>query len=374
MNEHISVKLWVIKFCLKIIYPKYNSYTFLVFLAIKFRLSYHKRVLAQKGIDMFGLRTVPPHVEWHLLKQNLEVNLPILQHKCLVISKEQFIQLSAENLFFIDNGVLWLALKLTSDIKRNYKEKQNSESKDSITVRYNLDFLTSELHKKLWSDKKSSSLEYIRIVPVVGSRLVQSDVAMTSENELYNILSSFGLSNCKEVTVSFHTIPSLQYAPSIAENAEVSLIVNEYDLSNEFIKEVLSNHFEIPKLVSLNDVFSIELTQEITSKYHCKYLDLVQTTGKLYFKCRKLNGRRDSEIEKHNENIIRSFFIVRGVTQLNLGENIHVTKPRDEFFKPQLTNENMQVLHLCPTGLRQKFDQIQETINPFITGEISKLL
>ncbi|KAJ8714091.1 hypothetical protein PYW08_007711 [Mythimna loreyi] len=32
------------------------------------------------------------------------------------------------------------------------------------------------------------------------------------------------------------------------------------------------------------------------------------------------------------------------------------------------------MLHLCPTGLKHKFDQIQETIYPFLTGEMNELM
>ncbi|XP_063367497.1 peroxisomal ATPase PEX6 [Cydia amplana] len=373
MNERITVQLWIIKFCLKLIYPKYNYYTFLVFLAVKFRLSYQRRVLDKKDIDMFQLRTIPAHVRWHLLKECAEENLPVLQHKCVFISKEDFLQFSAENLFYIDDGVLWLALKLTPDIKSKYKGKQNNIDKDNVLIKYNLNFLTSELHKKLWMDDRSASLDHIRIVPVVGSTLVQKDIALTSENEMYNILSSFGLLHCRDISISFHTIPSLEHAPSIAETAEVSLVVNDYDLSNDFVKVVLSNHFELPKLVSLNDIFSIELKPEVTSKYHYKYLDLVQAVGKLYFKCSKIDGRKDLEV-KYNSKVIQTFFIVKGVTHLNLGENIHALKPQDEFFKSQVTgNNNLQILQSCPTGLRHKFEQIQDAISPFVTGEIGDL-
>lgn len=373
MNDRITVQLWVIKFCLKVIYPKYNYYTFLVFLAVKFRLSYQRKVLAKKDIDMFKLKTIPTHVRWHLCKEYAVENLPVLQHKCVFISKEVFLQLSAENLFYIDNGVLWLALKLTPDIKSKYKTTQKNIDRDNVLIKYNLNFLTSELHKKLWMDNRSGSLDYIRIVPVVGSTLVQKDIALTSENEMYNILSSFELLHCRDISISFHTIPSLELAPSIAETAEVSLVVNEYDLSNDFVKEVLSNHFELPKLVSLNDIISIELTPDVTSKYHYKYHDLVQAVGKLYFKCNKIDSRKNIEV-KYNSKVIQSFFIVKGVTHLILGENIHAIKSKDEFFKSQATdNINLQMLQLCPTGLRQKFEQIQDAISPFVTGEISDL-
>ncbi|XP_063831279.1 peroxisomal ATPase PEX6 [Ostrinia nubilalis] len=370
MNEQTSKKLWVIKFCLKIIYPKFNYQTFLVFLAIKHRINYNKKI-RQKDMNGYAVNTISTNALRFLIQDYLDDNLPVLLHKCYVISREEFIQLSSENLFYIDNGVLWLAIKLTPESKKKYGGKNNKS--DSL-FKHNLNFMTSEIHKKLWSDKSCDRLDNIKIVPVVGSKLVGDTVAFTTENEQYSLLSSFGLKNYSDIKVSFHPVPSLECAPKIAATAEVSLVVNDYDLSNDFIKEVLSNYFEIPKLVSLNDVFSIDLTPNNTTKYHYKYLDLVENTCKLYFKCKKLDSANAAEEEKKDslkvaDNVIKPYFIVKGVTQLSLGENVHTLKPKDEFFK--LTEPAL--LSMCPSGLKEKFKQIQETIAPFLTGELNDL-
>lgn len=325
----------------------------------------------------FALKSVPSHVQRALVRDYLEHNLPVLQHKCIVISREEFIQLSSENLFYVDNGVLWLALKLTPKTKKKYQNKSNKNKNENI-FRQSLNFMASEIHKKLWSEAPINSLENIKIVPIVGSKLVGANVALTTENELYSLLTSFGLNNYEDIEVSFHPVPALECAPKIAATAEVSLVVNDYCfLSNDFIKELLSNHFEFPKLLSVNDVFSIDLTPSNTGKYHFKYLDLVENNAKLYFKCNKL----DDSITLNNEgsptlenNIIKPYFLVKGVTQLTLGENVHVLKPKDEFFNVKDSfKRNPPLLDLCPSGLKEKLCQIQESIVPFLTGDLSKI-
>lgn len=372
MNNQILFKLWVLKFCLKVIYPKYNFYTFVIFLAIRYRI-YHKKLLSYRTMNKFTVKTAPSHVIRQIVQEHLDDNLPVLLQKCIIISREQYIQLCAENLFYLDNGVLWLAMKITQEVKNKYKRTKEIPKHNSL-LKYNLGFMTTEIHKKLWNIDSSNSLDNIRIVPVVGSKLVEDDIALTMENECYNIICSYGLNNCQDITVSFHPIPTIDKSPKIAANAEVSLILNDYDLSNDFVKEVLSNHFETPKLVNVNDVFSVELTSNVTTKYHYKYLDLVESAGKLYFKCRKITSDINSVKTKENsENIVQPFFIVKCVTQLTLGENIHSLKPKDEYFKPQDFDKSMSFLQLCATGLKEKFDQIQETISPFLTGEISKI-
>lgn len=326
-------------------------------------------------MNKFTVKTAPSHIIRQIVLEHLDDNLPVLLHKCIIISREQYIQLCAENLFYLDNGVLWLAMKVTPDIKRKYN-KTKEIPKQNILLKYNLGFMTTEIHKKLWNNDNSNNLDNIRIVPVVGSKLVPEDIALTMENELYNIFSSYGLNNWQDITVSFHPVPTIEKSPKIAATVEVSLIVNDYDLSNDFVKEVLSNHFETPKLVNVNDVFSIDLTPNVTAKYHYKYLDLVESAGKLYFKCRKITSDVDSiKTEEVSEKIIQPFFIVKCVTQLTLGENIHTLKPKDEYFKPlDFDKKSMCFLQLCPTGLKEKFEQIQETISPFLTGEISKII
>ncbi|XP_047033693.1 peroxisome assembly factor 2 [Helicoverpa zea] len=370
MNEQTSRKLWVLKFCLKVVYPKYNYYYFLVFLAIKYRIWCQRRNSDREDMDTFEVKTIPSHLVKSLITERLEENLPVLIDKCIVISKEQFIQLGSENLFYLDNGVLWVALKLAPEERKKHREKKN-ENKE---IQFNLHFMTSELHKKLWADSAQTSVDNIRIVPIVGSKHVSENIAFTNENEFYNILSCFGMNACRDFCVTFHPVPNLDSSPKIAAAAEVSLIVNDYDLANDFIKEVLSNHFEIPKLVSTNDIFSIDLTPETTAKYHYKYLDLVQSTGRLYFKCKKLcSDVAEINTEAKNK-LVQAFFVVKGVTQLTLGENVHSIKPKDEFFKPQINEGLKNILALCPTGLRQKFEQLQDTILPFLTGEIDDLL
>lgn len=328
-------------------------------------------------MDKFTVKSAPAHIMRQIVQEHLDDNLPVLLNKCIIISREQYIQLSAENLFYLDNGVLWLAMKLTPDIKRKYKNRKKIP-KENAFLKYNLGFMTSEIHKKLWTIDSSNNVDNLRIVPVIGSRLAQDDVALIIENELYNIMSSFDLINSQDITVSFHPVPSIENSPKIAAIAEVSLIVNDYDLSNEFVKEVLSNYFETPKLINVNDVFSIDLTPTVTAKYHYKYLDLVESAGKLYFKCNKVSSDIDSkdtkETQENSKRVIQPFFIVKGVTQLTLGENIHTLKPKDEYFKPQeLDRTSMHYLQLCPTGLKEKFHQIQEAISPFLTGEISMI-
>lgn len=369
MNEQTTRKLWVIKFCIKVVYPKYNYYCFLVFLAIKYRIWCQRRNPNRKAMDCFEVKTIPLHLVKALIKERLEDNLPVLMNKCIIISKEQFIQLGSENLFYLDNGVLWVALKLTPDERRKHQEKKNS----SKQIQFSLHFMSSELHKKLWTDTAQNCVDNIRIVPIVGSKHISENMAFTNENEFYNITSCFGLNFCKDISVTFHPVPSLDSSPKIAAAAEVSLIVNDYDLANNFIKEVLNNHFETPKLVSTNDIFSVDLTPDMTAKYHYKYLDLVQSTGRLYFKCKKLCSDVAEINNEPKDNIVYTFFIVKGVTQLTLGENVHSLKPKDEFFKPQQNKCMKKMLHLCPTGLKYKFDQMQETIHPFLTGEMSKV-
>lgn len=368
MNEQILRKLWVIKFCLKVVYPKYNYYTFLVFLAIKYRIQYQKRNLNLKNMDIFEVKTIPLNTAKLLVKDILEENFPVFVNKCIIISKEQFIQLASENLFYIDNGVLWLVLKLPSQEKLKHKERSSSNNE----TRFNFHFMTSELHKKLWNDTTTSQVNNLRVVPVVGSKCVSQNVAFTNESEYHNIISCFGLNMAKDITVSFHPMPNLDSSPKIAALAEASLVVNEYDLENDFIKEVLNNHFNTPKLMTINDIFSIELTPEITAKYHYKYLDLVGSAGRLYFKCKKLSSDVNDINDSTRDNTVPAFFIIKGVTQLTLGESIHNLKPKDEYFKIH-QNPNLQMLHLCPAGLQHKFNQMQEAIQPFLTGEMSNV-
>ncbi|RVE43915.1 hypothetical protein evm_011426 [Chilo suppressalis] len=326
-------------------------------------------------MNNYTIKTIPDYIQRLLIKDYVEYNLPIVMHRCIIISREEFIQLSSENLFYVDNGVLWLALKLTPKIRKKYEHKRSNTKYLNPFIK-SLDFVTSEIHKKLFSDHTQNELEAIRIVPIIGSKSVKDNSALTTEQEYRNIVSTFGLGNYDDIQVSFHPVPSFQCSPKIAAAAEVCLVINEYDLSNDFIKEVLSNYFETPKLLSENDIFSIDLTPNITTKYHHKYLDLVETTTKLYFKCKKISEGEDQQSDKAlNENVIKPYFIVKGVTQLTLGENLHLIKPKDEYLSPKVTfhMNNMHLLSLCPTGLKQKFNQMQEIILPFLTGDINEL-
>lgn len=367
MKKEDFSKLWVLKLCLKILYPKFNINTFLVFLAIKSRYYINRGFLTGNKMSDFTIKTLPKNILGSLLEDLIQnENLPVLSHKCIVISKDQFIQLTVENFFYKDNGVLWVIMKLASETKKIHKDIGHRATN---SLKYNLNFVTSEIHKKLWTDTKPQ-IENERIVPVVGSNLVPENMAYTNEDEYLNILSTFGLDNKTNIDISFHPINCFEYSPKIAAAAEVNLVVNEYDLENDFLKEVLSNHFEIPKVICPNDIISIDLTPKILSKYNYKYLDLVESTGKIYFKCKKLQAEGGTT-SKFN-NIIPSFYIIKGVTQLTLGENTHAVKPKIQYFETHSLNHRHSI-HLCPDGLREKFDHMQETLNLFLNGDIGNL-
>lgn len=383
MNKQQSRQLWVIKFCLKVIYPKYNLSVFLVYLAIKYRIWWQRKLSGVNRMETYRFKTIPQTLANSLLKNTLEYYLPVFVDKCVIISKEQFIQLCSENLYYLDSGVLWLAIKLSSESKKKYKKKNCDiqNSKNDLTL------LTSEIYKLLWTDNNSDSLDNIRIVPVVGSHAVPEGKAFSTENEFYNISSTFGLRN-QDFEITFHPVPSLEYEPKMATSAEVSLVLNEYELSMEFLREVLGNYFESPKALSVNDVFSIELSAEITGHHLYKYQDLVSSAGKVYFKCKSLTFEEKTDSQKdplennksalpntntkEYKNILRTYFIAKSVTQLSMCESLHMLKPKDEFFTIH-SSENSKLLHQCPTGLRDKFDKIQETIMPFLNGDISMI-
>ncbi|CAH2231683.1 jg2341 [Pararge aegeria aegeria] len=321
-------------------------------------------------MHVYKIKCLPKNIITSIVKDYVEEeNMFVLSHKCILIPIDQFIQLSVENFFYKDNGVLWVIMKLAPDMKRKCKDKNKIEKDNSL--KYNLDFLTSEIHKKLWTNSDPQAMENERIVPLIGSKLVHEDTVYANEDEFLSIATSFGLDYNTDIEVSFHPITSFEYSPKIAAVAEVSLIVNEYDLENDFLKEVLSNHFEIPKIVSINDVIGIELTPSIMSKYSYKYLDMIESTKKLYFICRKLQG--DETVSKVKNKIVKTYYIVKGVTQLTLAENAHTTKPKIRYLEIQNSVGNLYKLHLCPDGLRDKFNQIQEAINPFLSGEIDEL-
>ncbi|XP_045502518.1 peroxisome assembly factor 2 [Colias croceus] len=363
MEKDYTNKLWVIKYCIKILYPKFNFYIFMAFLAIKFRY-YQNKNINNKRRNMFNLQSRPESILKSIIKEQVSENyLQILGQKCIIIPKDEFIDLCVENFFYVDNGVLWVTLSLTAEEKKRHKTDNNMDR----FLKFSLG--TSELHKKLWSGFVDS-VDNVRIVAVVGSKLLEENTAYTSESELHNIIASFGLKNTNNIEIDFHPMQTFEMSPKIAATAEVNLIVNDYNLDNDFVKEVLSNYFEKPKLVSVNDTISIDLTPEVTVKYHYKYLDLIESSGKVVFKCSKLSNKNDDE--NTQENVIKTFYIVKGVTQLSLGDNTHAVRPKNEFYSLP-GNDSLSITHSCPLGLKGIFNDIQETVLPFLTGDINTL-
>ncbi|CAG4957484.1 unnamed protein product [Colias eurytheme] len=313
---------------------------------------------------MFNLQSRPESILKSILKEHVSENyLQILGQKCIIIPKDEFIDLCVENFFYVDNGVLWVTLSLTPEEKKRHKTDNNIDK----FLKFSLG--TSELHKKLWSGFVDS-VDNERIVAVVGSKLLEENTAYTSESELHNIIASFGLKNTNNIEIAFHPMQTFEMSPKIAATAEVNLIVNDYNLDNDFVKEVLSNYFEKPKLVSVNDIISIDLTPEVTVKYHYKYLDLIESSGKVVFKCSKLSIKNDDE--NTQENVIKTFYIVKGVTQLSLGDNTHAMRPKNEYYSLP-GNDSLSTTHSCPLGLKGIFNDIQETVLPFLTGDINTL-
>ncbi|XP_050674959.1 peroxisomal biogenesis factor 6 [Leptidea sinapis] len=364
MERPLITKLWVIKFCLKVVYPKFNCNIFLVYLAIKYRYQQSKKIVS----NMHQLNTLPLNILKSILTENIpEKYVSILLHKCIIISKDTFIDLCVENFFYVDNGVLWVTLSLKPALKA--KRKAEGSARNDVLSRYNLNLVTAEIHKKLWTERSIESPENVRVVPVVGSKLIQDNEAYTSETEFNNIQTSLGL-KYSPIEIIFQPMKSFNLSPKIAASAEVSLVVYENDLHNDFLKEILSNYFEMPKLVCIGDIICIDLTPELTREFHYKYLDLVESSGRVYFKCTKISGE-DGSCETP-ANTIKAFYVVKSVTKLSLGDNVHTARPKDQYYTLDTKNA-LRAFHTCPLGLREKFNQIQETIQPFITGEINDL-
>ncbi|XP_068618960.1 peroxisomal ATPase PEX6 isoform X2 [Battus philenor] len=383
MKEQTSFQLWVTKFCIKVIYPKLNPYIFLVYLAVKSNNLLSKSAAVSKKMSNLTLKTIPSYITKYIVKEeSSESILNVSLHKCIIISQANFLELSVENIFYRDNKILWVALKLIPEERKKYEEKRIKEISNSSPFKYGFNLQTSEIHKNLWTGNITDNFAYSRIVPVIPSPYLHDGTALVSENEFYNILSSIGIDNIvniSEVGISFHPVPTFDCAPKIASVAEVCVIVNDFDLSNDFIKEVLNNYFEEPRLVSENDLITVYLNASIMAKYHYKYLDLVESIGMLHFKCKMISSDVDIDISTTSaktalSNTVRAFYIVKGVTQLTLGENIHSMKPAHKYLKLQkLHSQHLNLVHICPTGLQEKFDQIQEAITPFLTKEINDL-
>ncbi|XP_041969433.1 peroxisome assembly factor 2 [Aricia agestis] len=370
MKKADTVQLWVLKFCLKLVYPKFNTYAFIAYLAIKFRYFYNKKRIGKRVMSTYNVESIPDCEIIQLIAKNSNhKTLSIILEKCLIVHNNVFSEMCVENFFYKDNRVLWVSVKLSPEMRKKWNmhtDKMQSNNK------YNFCQVTSEIHKKLWPETSIDNTLHERIVPVIGAERVPDDTIYTNEIEFENIVSCFGLFNIENIEISLHPVPNIDFSPKIAETAEVNLIVNEYDLSNDFVKEVLNNHFETPKLVSINDVICIELTPSIVGKHHYRYLDLVEFTGKLYFKCNKLSS--NSNVPSNQRNVIPAYYIVKGVTQLTLGEMCHAIKPKNQFHSVSKTNcMCLKGTHICPTGLMKKFNEIQEIISPFLSGEIDKI-
>lgn len=371
MDSQNTIQLCMLKFCLKLVYPNINATIFLVYLAIKYRYFYRTKAITGETIDIYKLKRCPKSTVQKLIRQCVTSDMSkVLGEKCVIISQMHFVLLSAVNFFYRDGGVLWITMKLPSEMRKIIKDQADQKDK---YFKSNLDKLTSEIHKRLWPECNEDSLRKLRIVPVIGCKLVPDNIAYTTEEEFANISSSFGLPVLEEIDITFGPLPSYEFGPKIATHSRVNIIENEYPLKRDVLKVVISNYFEVPKLVSVNDVINIDLTPTVLGNQINRTINATKKVLKLFIVCKNLSV--DSKKCKRKNDIIHALYIVKGVTEMTLGDNVNVVKPKKTYCR----TENIKQLtfcgaHVCPDGLREKFDRIQESIAPFLTGAIGKLL
>lgn len=179
------------------------------------------------------------------------------------------------------------------------------------------------------------------------------------ENSFWNFADKFKLTNEHEIYVNMSMLAQNQKLPAIATKANIFLINSPYDVPNTFIDDVLREYFCKPRLLYRNHTYRVELTEEELGNFIlCENFQLIAKLKRIFFKCVHLESR------------VNPFetcgIVMYNLTSLHQTTNISYPPPK------QLLSDHFVASY--PSGLKGSFENLQASIQPFLSPESKDIL
>lgn len=144
--------------------------------------------------------------------------------------------------------------------------------------------------------------------------------------------------------------------PNFAQEIELAQIVGPVDVSTSVIDEAIKNYFTLPKLVCSGDIVKIHIKYFVPTVFYTN--SKLSRVECLYFKCKK--------VMYNNIEAIEGCFCVIGKTSIRQAANLQSFLPKVDTISPQVTDNGLLQVPICPYGLHQYYKILKRAVKPFI--------
>lgn len=235
-----------ILFISKLLYPKYPSYFFPIFLYIEFvkKLKFENMIPDK---NQLALKAIPNKLYDVLISDEV---------------------IKSEHIAFVSKSIY-----------ENYVDDQ-------------FNYLYLKLHNVSSVDKKLDQ----QLIKLQCWENIDPNTIFIKENFYENFKD---LNNLKTDIVygSLRQMPTSSSFPKIATKASISIIKLSYELSNEYLDHVISKYFESPRLLYRNYIYEINLDEQILGTYHFSKNHQISTQlNRIHFKVATLTTK-DCDLE-----------------------------------------------------------------------------
>lgn len=141
-----------------------------------------------------------------------------------------------------------------------------------------------------------------------------------------------------------------------AQEIELAQIVSPVDVSTSVIDEAVKNYFTLPKLVCSGDIVKIHIKYFAPTVFYTN--SKLSTVECLYFKCKK--------VTYNNIETMEQCFCVIGKTSIRQAANLQCFLPKVDTISPQVTDNDLLEVPICPYGLHQYYKTLKRAVKPFI--------
>ncbi|XP_043580377.1 peroxisome assembly factor 2 isoform X1 [Bombus pyrosoma] len=182
----------------------------------------------------------------------------------------------------------------------------------------------------------------------------------TDEIEIFtsNIMK-YNIENALHCTIDkCFLLPTKDDTINFAREAKISMISNQYEITDNLISTLLENYFSEPRFLRKNDLFGINIKEYIMEHM---YLHTNPLLSVIYFKVNSIiNDNRDFTDSDTS-------YILYGETTLIQEPDIHSYLPQKHFIYNQT---KQKYVNSYPSSLAAPLEQLERCILPFIKHDI----
>lgn len=227
---------------------------------------------------------------------------------------------------------------------------------EDIYFKY-IDFRDINFVNMVFNSRSENSLNQIlnikphtmvaQLLPMVNC---QKNCLFVKENLYSNFLEKYR--KTKTFWVTLEKFGDSQEIPSIATKAQIHLLTNPYELTQDIVDVILGNYFNTPRILHRGYVYRIEVNAKLLgTALYSKYYSVFAYLRQVYIHCTHLEVKgSDFEVQA---------IVAKNFTNLVQNPSVHK-------FLPKQILDSTIIGNNYPSGLHANYNVLKTSINAFL--------